>query len=149
MASPVHMRQRAKAEWRCVSLTLVGRDLNPDNVSNTLRIRPDDSARRGESFGAKRKTKFGLWSLDGRPSSGRIHTQMKNLLQRIEPAGKELRRMIDAGDVDQAYMRISFQPSSGIAVAERVLPAELVAGVTSLGIDIVISVNMPQYFEAL
>jgi hypothetical protein len=143
-------KQTSKADrFRIVNLHLVGKKLDPDEVTKLVGMQPDHSGRRGELISRKRKKRFyGFWSLWSNHSSGRIETQLKEIAKKIEPVRNRLRKALKSQYVEKAYVDIGVEPSSDVAIANYYLDGELLNQFTSLGIDIEFSVWVPGVAEA-
>lgn len=135
-------------EWRYVILSIEGKNLNPDKVTEWLNIPPDGCGRRGEPFGKNKKSKQGYWVIEGRPSRSRLETQMKSILKRISPVKHRLRTLIKENkDVRRVYLTIAVQPPDWAAMPGYCFSADLINEFTSLGIDLAISIHMPAFFR--
>jgi hypothetical protein len=124
-------------------LNIVGKNLNPDEITKMLGIQPDDSFQQGESFGKNKRTKQGCWTLEGCPEGAPFGVQLENLITRIEPVRDKLKKIIESKDVEQAYLTIGVQPPDEVWIAGYCFDAELINKFTSLGIDIALSLHMP------
>lgn len=66
--------------WRTyASFSMIGDDLNPDDVSSILQVQPSDSFRRGDKKKNGSTWKHGFWSLE---SEGNVHSD--DLSEHIE-----------------------------------------------------------------
>lgn len=148
VASTSSSRCDKKDQFRYVHLTLSGRALDPDRVTESLGIHPSSSCRRGDKYGRSRRAVLGCWSLDGRPTQSRIETQIRSILKRLEPVKEEFRGLVEGGSVEHAYVTISCTPSDCVAVACYYLPSGLVNEFAMLGIGVEFSVHIPERFRA-
>ena len=85
-----------------VSLTLIGKDLIPDEITSSLGINPDYSFRRGDSHqndhGKMIVRRHGLWEInsDGKKlPSGNIVAQLNWLVDLIEPVRENLSQILE------------------------------------------------------
>jgi hypothetical protein len=150
MTTGARPRRRKESEWSFVRLTLAGKYLDPDKVSDTLGIRPDISGQLGQPScsNPQRMCKQGSWTLEGKPSHGRIETQMKNILKRIAPAKRRLKTLIQNDEsIVEAYVTIVFEPVCGTICAAHQFSSQALNGFTSLGLDVIVTVYPPQYDE--
>ena len=150
MKQKTKSKQNTEREWRLVSLTIVGKYLNPKKVAEALDVLPDKWGKLGVPYRNNRKSKQGFWALRGGPTTWRIETQMKNILKRISPVKSQLRELIKEDEtVERAYLTIAFAPSTGIANACYCFDAELVNEFTSMGIDIALSIQIRREWEEI
>lgn len=147
VASKSKSRCEKKDQFRYVHLTLSGRALDPDRVTESLGIHPSSSCRRGDNCGRNRRAVLGCWSLDGRPTQSRIETQIRSILKRLEPVKREFRALVEGGRVEHAYVTISCTPSDCVPVACYYLPSGLVKELALLGIGVEFSVHVRERFE--
>lgn len=137
-------------EWRHVFLTIAGKNLDPEKVTNVLGMLPDNRGKLGEPCGKNRKCKQGIWTLEGGPTNWRIETQMKNILKRIGPVMKRLKKLIkEDKTVRYAYLKIAFAPPEGIPNACYCFNSKLINEFTSLGIDIALSIHIRAEWEKI
>lgn len=135
-------------EWRRVFLSLTGKNLDPEKVTEVLGILPDDRAKRGEPFSKISKCIQGSWALEGGPSNWLIETQMKYILKRIRPVKNQLKKLIKENKtVRYAYLTIAFAPPEGIPNACYCFNSKLINEFTSLGIDIALSIHIIKEWE--
>jgi hypothetical protein len=141
-------KRKQMREWRQVSLTVAGKNLDPEKVTKLLGVLPDDRGKLGETWGKNRKCKQGYWSLEGGPTNWRIETQMKHILKRIEPARNRIKKLIkEDKTIKWAYLKIAFETPEGIPNACYCYNSKLINGFTSLGIDIALSIHIPAEWE--
>jgi hypothetical protein len=138
-------------EWRAVSLNILGRNLDPDRITEFLHIQPDDSGKRGECLGKLPvKAIRGNWTLEGGPSNWRIEKQMKSILKRSSPVKHKLQKIIEEDNkVDRAYLAISCAPPVECPDLCYYFDAELTDEFTSIGIDIYLSINIKERWEKI
>jgi len=137
-------------EWRRVYLTLTGKNLDPDKITEALRIMPEGSGKRGELRGKRRKTNQGFWVLESGPGTWRLETQMKAMLKRIAPVKRKLARLIrENSTVQEAYLELAFAPPRGVANACYCFDAELIDEFTSMGLDIALSIQIIGEWEKI
>ena len=132
--------------FREVSLNIVGKFLDPEIVTKMLELKPDDFSKRGDIFGKNKKVKMGYWSLFGKPSSGKIETQIRSILLRIEHVKNKFIHIKKKNNIEQIYLSIAVEPNENIAIAGYCLNSKLINEFTSLGMDIAFSIHMPYYF---
>jgi hypothetical protein len=130
-----------------VYLTLVGRHLDPGKITKILHMRPDGYARRGDLFGGVKRLKYevGFWDLKcSTPRKGSIEMKMRRILKRIAPVKERLRKLIEEdGTIEDANLTVDFDVPRGVVNANYRFNAKLVAEFTSLGIDLAISMWIP------
>jgi hypothetical protein len=137
-------------EWRQVSLTVAGKNLDPEKVTKILGIMPDDRGKLGEPCGKNRKCKQGYWTIEGGPSNLRIDTQMKNILKRIKPVRQKFKKFIkEDKSKREAYLKIAFETPEGIPNACYCYNSKLINEFTSLGIDIALSIHIKAEWEKI
>lgn len=135
-------------EWRRVFLSLNGKNLDPEKVTEALGILPDKRGKLGEPCGKNRKRKQGYWTLMGGPSNWRIETQMKSILKRISPVKNQLKKLIKENKtIREATLKIAFAPPEGIPNACYCFNSKLINEFTSLGIDIALSIHIIKEWE--
>jgi hypothetical protein len=137
------MKSARGYEWAAVVLRLTGRYLDPREVTKALGIEPDDCAKKGDMYGPKhnRVCKQGVWSLFGGPSKSRMETQIANILRQIRPMKNRIRKLIrENRHVEEAHLDIGYSPPKDCYGPSFVLKSEMMNELTSLGIDIEISV---------
>ena len=88
-----------------VSYRLTGNDLDPDSITELVGLEPRTAYRKGElrtfpdgSFGAPHR--FGMWSMSTEGLVARTEDLDRHLvwlLDRLEPAGEQLRALVDGG----------------------------------------------------
>jgi hypothetical protein len=130
-------------DWSMVVLRIVGRRLDPAEVTKALGIEPDDSAKKGDLYGPKhnRICKQGIWNLFGRPANARMETQIMSILKRIRPVKRQFRKLLRENKrVREACLDIGYSPPEEYAISSYVLKSEMINELTSSGIDIEISV---------
>ena len=131
-------------EWRYVSLTISGKNLDPQKITQTLGIEPDNWAKRDDHFGKNKKCKQGFWALEGGSSKLRFDTKLKKILNKILPVKHRLTKLINENkDIQRIYLDIAVMPPENTAIAEYNFEADLLNEFTSLGIDIAFSIHMP------
>jgi hypothetical protein len=137
------MKHSRGYEWSSVVLRITGKHLDPAEVTEALGIQPDDSAKRGDLFGPKRNwvCEQGVWTLIGGPPKAKIETQVTSILKRIHPVKDRLRKLIrEDSHIRAACLDIGYRPPEGYAVSSYVLASQPISEITSLGVDIEISV---------
>jgi len=150
MKTKTKTKRRKVREWRLVLLTIAGKHLDPEKVTEILGILPDSCGKLGELYRKNRKCQQGYWSLDGGPSTWRIETQMKSILKRISPAKYKLIKLIKEDEtVKRAYLKIAFAPPREVANACYCFDAELINEFTSMGIDIALSIQIVERWEKI
>ena len=143
-------KERKSREWRHVYLTISGKYLDPDKVSKALGILPDGSGKLGETRGENRKCKQGYWCLEQGPTTWRLETQMKAMLNRIAPVRHKLRKLIkEDKTIKEAYLQLAFAPPRGVANACYCFDAELINEFTSMGLDIALSIQIIGEWEKI
>lgn len=144
----VKASRQKETEWSMVDLTICGKYLDPEKVFGKLKIIPDDRGKLGEYYRENRQYGQGFWSIKGRPSHGRIETQMKNILQRISPYKQKIRKIIQQEKaIEYAYVKIAFAPPEGYPNACYCFDSELINEFTSLGIDIALSIHIQSEWD--
>ena len=150
MKPKTNTKQRKAREWRLVHLTIAGKYLNPERITETVGILPDSRGKLGEFYRKNRKSKQGFWSLEGGPTTWRIETQMKRILQKISPAKNKLRKLIEEDKtIRQVYLKIAFAPPRDVPNACYCFDAELINEFTSMGIDIALSIQIIERWEKI
>jgi len=150
MKTKIKAKKDKRREWRLVHLTIAGKHLDPNKVTQTLDILPDDRGKLGEPCGKNRKCKQGYWSLEGGPPTWRIETQIKSILKRISPAKHQLRKLIkEDNTVQRAYLTIAAAPPREFANACYCFDSELINEFTSMGIDIALSIEIVERWEQI
>lgn len=98
----MYMNSAQSEERLYVSLTLIGKDLIPEEITSRLEISPDYSFTHGDSHqNGQGKTivrRHGLWEItsDGRElPSGDIVAQLNWLVDLIEPVRENLSRILE------------------------------------------------------
>ena len=130
-------------EWRRVSLVIAGKSLDPEKVFGALDVIPDDWGKRGDIYNKNKKYKQGFWSIWGRPSTGKLETQMKSILKIISKDKQKLEKIIkEEKTIREAYLLIDFTPPEGVANANKYFNADLINAFTSMGINIALSVQI-------
>ncbi len=141
-------KQCRRTEWRMVSLIIAGKYLDPDKVVEALHVIPDDWCILGEPYGKNKKCQQGYWMIVGKPSTGRIETQMKSILKRISSVRQKLKKFIkEEKTVRGSYLTIDISPPEGIPNVCYDFDAELINGFTSLGINIILSINIREEWQ--
>ena len=141
------MARRRSYRWASVRFSIFGTYLDPAEVSDTLGIRPDTSAKRGDPLGASAalSSQQGHWSLVGHPSNGRIETQMTSILKQIDPVKTQLRELMsEHKHIMGAVVDIGYSPRQDLAVACFTLKSQRVEKFVELGIDVNISLYLPE-----
>lgn len=137
-------------EWSFVRLTIGGKYLDPQKVSKAIGIAPDLCGKRGEPAdpNTTRKCKAGHWNLESSQLNWRIETQMANILKRITPVKRRLRKLIrEDATVERAHLTIAFEPPEGWPAVNYCLPSEMVSEFVSLGLNIVLSIYFYKHVE--
>jgi hypothetical protein len=125
-------------------LNIVGKNLDPDKITQAIGVEPDSCGKRGEpmTYGDGKK-KQGYWTICRQRSNATYETQFKNIIKRIEPHQKRLRHIIAGKDVYQAYLEIAVRPLAKYPVSKYEFKAELLDMFMSMGVDIGLSVWIP------
>ena len=145
MTSKKNSKHIKAYEWRYVSLTISGKNLDPDKVTEMLGINPDNWAIRGEPLSPnnKKKCKQGFWALESGPSHWLFETKLRKILNKIVPVKHRLRKLIEENkDVQHIYLDIGVMPPENSFVAHYSFGADLLNQFTSIGIDIDISIHI-------
>jgi hypothetical protein len=132
-----------KAKWSFVQLTIGGRFLDPQKVSEMLGIPPDFCSKRGEpdAPNSKRRCKAGSWGLESDESNWRIETQMKSILKRVAPIKERLGQLLkEEASIERAYLLIALCPTGGHTSIHYGFPSNLIAAFSSLGFDVVFAI---------
>jgi hypothetical protein len=136
------MKSTGSYEWSLVILRIMGKYLDPAEVTEALGIEPDDSAKKGDLYGLKRNRvcEQGVWSLIGGPPRARMNAQIMSILKRIRPVKSRLRKLIQENKhVRHVHLDIGYSPPEEYAVSSYVFESQAISELTSLGIDIEIS----------
>ena len=142
------MKKESKKNWNMASLTLLGKNLDPNKITETLNIIPNSCDKRGESFTETKKYKHGYWLIRGGPTRYKIETQMKNILKKISPVKHKLKKLINEDRTIQwAFLTIVLDPPEGIANACYYFDSEIINEFTSLGIGIQISIDIKSEWD--
>lgn len=149
-------RKRYQPGLQLVFLHLWGKELNPDKITQVLGIKPDWLRRRGvekgpngkvirDRNGKLRKSAFGRWFIESHvhENSG-IVSRIEDILKQIRPKKRQLRRILKE---TRAELTIVVEPPRDLATYSYILPASLLNEFTSLGIDIEITVDIPQEWD--
>lgn len=151
MTSKKISKKSTAHEWRYASLTICGKHLDPEKVTQMLGINPNTRGKLGEPCGPnnKYKTKQGFWVLYGGPSNWCLETQLKYIFKRITPVKKHFKQMIKENkDIKDVYLTIAVQPNDSVAVAGYYINSEILNKFTSLGIGLALSIYVPAEFSA-
>lgn len=141
-------RKVLRDKFRYAHLSLYGKVLDPEKVTNSMGINPDLSFSPGEKFrkrGKICKTSFGQWTIEDRlRSNARLQDKIKDILDQIIPKKTILRKILrDA----KGELTIAVQPPNESINPNYYFPAELINEFTSLGIDIHFSFYNPVAWE--
>jgi hypothetical protein len=146
--SKVNLKQKQDREWKMVSLTLLGKNLDPYKITETLNIIPISWGKRGESFTKTKKHKHGYWLIGGGSTGWKIETQMKNILKKISPVRHKLKKLIKEDiTIKWAFLTIVLDPPEGVANACYYFDSEMINEFTSLGIGIQISIDIKSEWD--
>ncbi|MBN2181034.1 MAG: DUF4279 domain-containing protein [Sedimentisphaerales bacterium] len=150
MTSKKKSKRIKEYEWRYVSLTLRGKNLDPVKMTQILGVNPNKWVMRGEPLGSnnKKKCKQGLWILESGPPTWRFETKLKKILNKIEPIKHRLRKLIEENnDIQRAYLDIAVMPPEDCLIAGYSFRADLLNEFTSLGIDVELSIHVLADFK--
>ena len=129
-------------------LSLSGKKLDPEKITNALSIEPDRFSYRGEEFmrgGKLCKTSIGFWGIKDRlRSDANLRNKIKDILDQIMPKKKVLRKILKEA---KGELTIAVEPPKGAVNSNYFFPAELINEFTSLGIDINLSFWDPHTFD--
>jgi len=132
VASKKKLKSIKEYEWRYASLTISGKNLDPQKITRELEVKPDSWAKRGDHFGKNKKTKQGFWGLEGGSSKLRFDTKLKKILSKILPVKHRLTKLIEENkDIQQIYLDIAVMPPEGCLIAEYNFKADLLNEFTS------------------
>lgn len=137
-------RRVYRDRYRYVSLRLVGKNLDPDKITEQLGLEPNSAERRGKIKGKSGETynrKSGYWNLSSRlRRNATLQNHVKDILEQIKPKKRTLRRML--GEC-YGVLNIAVQPHEELANVGYTFPASLLVEFVSLGFDIRLSFYMP------
>lgn len=126
---------------RYVVLRMVGKNLDPDKITNLLKLYPSSaqpSANIKRKFKKIYNTRYGHWTLDSRlKRNSTLQNQVKDIYQQIKPKRKILKKILKNIKAD---LNISVQPHEKLVYVAYMFPAKIINEFTSLGIDIRFSV---------
>jgi len=140
------MKRKTKKRYpdrrRYVVLRMVGKDLDPDEITNLLGLSPcfsQPAASLKREFKKVCNSKDGHWSLKSRlRSNATLQNQVKDIYQQIKPKSKILKKILKNNI--EADLSISVQPHEDLEYVGYMFPAEIINEFTSIGIDIRFSV---------
>ena len=107
-------KYRVRAHFR-----LMGKELDPDEVTQLLRLEPHTAHRRGDPRPGPRCTDFweeGLWSISSTPAVAPdqpLRDHLSWLLNHLEPIKREVRRLIEGGNRADLYIGFTLLTGHG------------------------------------
>lgn len=89
------------------SFRIIGENLDTDEISSLLGIKPDYSHKKGDANNRKSKSgkvivgsphKTGIWSINSKlPETSSLEEHLKFLLEKLEPVGHVIKKLSDEG----------------------------------------------------
>jgi len=142
--------------YRYVFLCLHAKDLDPEEITKKLNIKPDFAFKRGilkdkngnikrHKNGSPIKMAYGQWILNAHvhKNSG-LETRIKNIVKQIKPKRKALQQIVKKINAD---LTIAVEPHRDLYIAGYLFSGKLLNEFTSLGIDIDVSIHIPEKME--
>jgi len=120
-----------------VIFRVYARDLDPQEITEKLGIKPSTSWLRGvetAATGKKIARQYGQWNLIPPAGSGAaVIKRMEKLLSMIKPHSEVLKGILKTAHAD---LNIVVRPGKDQAVMGTIFPAKLIGQFTDMGIDI-------------
>ena len=131
-------------KWLSACLRISGDEVDPDSVTKALGLEPNFTGRKGQRVGGKSKSAVFESNLWGHIFSEEFHepfdAQLSEFVGRLEKRGKQLRALYDRKEVG-AELLLGFASSNG--QGGFTLPAELLARIAALGLDVSLDLYPP------
>lgn len=119
---------------RSATLVLTSPSLDPDAVTRTLGVEPDDSWSRGELMSKTRRAKVGGWCLESRRRAGAsAEDHVEDLVKRVRHAKAEVRAVRASIRDIVVYLHLSEQ----IGVESCVLSPKLLGEIAEMKLALV------------
>lgn len=130
--------------YRSIGFKVMGRDLDPDKVTEKLEIEPDVCSKRGLPIPySSEKSKQGHWSiyLDRRDAT--LETRLRNLATFLGPKSKQLREIFKWKEVERKELEIIVYQYADEPVSSYEFDGELLKTFTALGVNIIFTAGLP------
>jgi hypothetical protein len=136
--------QRNECTWSFVGLSLAGKRLDPDRITEVLGIQPDSWGKLGLPTSSGKACKRGFWKLGCSKPSLSLDKQIEAVLKRVASVRDRVGQLIREDEtIAEAYLAITLELPPGRPAVGYFLESALIGDFIAMGMDLVFSVYLP------